>query len=210
MVDFDNTIYNSKRYLSALIALMVPNRVLSLKRFERIMERHKGSEGRMPFIPAQFFEKHYPWFYRQQLLDDFICNKSGSYLYSDAITFLKKVRKLDAQVELITFADKETRIAQIEATGIRPYFDRVSIFSRNFKEKIDYVSEVNRSSRCVIIDDHPSVLAPLERTGVYCIRLQRRVYKRYLLTEPVLHTAAVVQTLKGAYRHLERYVVEGR
>lgn len=209
LIDFDHTLYNSRRYLRALFKLMTPDGATSAS-FWKAFEEHTSEGGESPFRPHAFFKSYYPDSYDRPMLDRFLTNRSGDYLYRDTTRFLTRSRKLGVRMELVTFADRSSRMAQLESSGISDLFDDINIFSAGVNDKIEYVRSHAARKPCILLDDHPQILASAEKSGAHCIRLQRRIYTKYINREPALRLTPVARTLSQAYLHVERHVTKAR
>lgn len=206
LVDFDHTLYNSRRYLRAMSGVLSGEGV-QWRSFLHNFERYTSSDRERPLVPRDFFNQFYPSMHSAAELERFIASSSGQYLYRDALAFLRRLSSLPVTRELVTFADRESREKQIHATGIAAYFDKINIFEGSPQEKVDYIRERSDASpSALLVDDHPAILSRVANDKLQCVHLRRRIYRRYAGREPPMPSTIVVKTLKAAYAEIRAWL----
>lgn len=207
ILDFDHTLFDTVVFLEAAQEIAKCHGV-SKKQFYKTFSDITDGRNDSPYS----FNDHVESFSvlikttNKALLTDLISlhEKSSLFLYPDSKPFLKRIRKWNISMHLVTFSNLEMRRCQLTATGIDKMFDYIHIIDTSRKDKIMIIRDIIGSSfASSIIDDHPAILKPLEDLPVLAIRLRRRVYRRYLKTEPSLPGVPVFAGLNNAYLFLE-------
>jgi phosphoglycolate phosphatase-like HAD superfamily hydrolase len=202
LIDFDHTLFDSSKFLAALAqcaAAQGIKRADFLETFEEVTEQHNDAPYRIA-DHARLISSRYR-FNKNEFVNSCrgIVTASHQFLYGDTIPFLKRVRSWDVSTHLCTFASSGLREDQLRHSGIRDYFDTVTVLPTRAKKIQMLRSTLKQRPQSIVLDDHPQILASLTNAAGLRVRIRRKIVQKYVGREPPLIGVPIFSSLPQVY-----------
>lgn len=179
--DFDHTLFSAKKLYSALKEAFFKLRV-DENLFQETFEESKGI-GR-DYKPSQQFEliaKQKPEIPLKKLKKDFkkILKTAPRFLYSDALSFLKKWSR-EADLILLSYGEEKFQKDKIKASKVGKYFKKIIITRdieklKPFSKIFTHLPRGRVPEKIIFVEDNPVALSETKKVfkNVITIRINR-------------------------------------
>lgn len=159
ILDLDNTIFDTASLKNDLAKSLIKFGVsenLFFRIYQKIRKEHPYShEVYLKFLSEEKnIEKR-----KAKIQLERLDRRLTKYLYPDAVWFLKKMKKKNARLVLLSYGDKEFQKTKIEKTKIGSFFDKVIV--TNKKNKVPFVAKLikNSNKKVFFINDDPKEIS---------------------------------------------------
>jgi len=158
IVDFDHTLFDTKAFkearLEALRSLGVPDDVY-WKTYEQARNDGTGTvtytdERHAAAFAGTQFNRHKVLIALKNISE----NRIKEFLFSDAISFLKALRKLGKPIVLLSLGAPSFQLAKVHGTGVDHYVDDVIVVDDNKKFVLERLVDPNSQETVWLINDH--------------------------------------------------------
>lgn len=144
IIDFDHTLFNATAFKAAL-ATSVKRYGVDENIFSQTYAKLRASDKNSKYSP----QRHLAALVKIIKLDktlakksiDEVVSNSQKYLYSDALTFLKKISSLRVPFILLSCGDRDFQQKKISACGIKKYFTKIKIVQKSKNSAIKKLAD---------------------------------------------------------------------
>ena len=158
-IDFDDTLFNTKKFKKELIGIFKKNGV-SEDQFKEFYYAGGGNKTAFSFErQVGMLKKKYNISSRRLILDfNVFIGDISCFLFRDTKSFLQKIKNKNNYLILLSYGDVKFQKKKILNSGIADFFDEIIITEGVKIAIIEKHKQANSSERVIFIEDHPKQL----------------------------------------------------